>query len=616
MKYDFSGYATRNNVKCSDGRVIMRDAFKDNDHKTVPLVWQHDHMSPDNVLGHAMLENREDGVYAYGVFNNTPAGRNGKELVKNGDVRALSIYANKLKQDGANVIHGAIREVSLVLAGANPGAYIDTVMVHSDDGEDTEDAVIKFDLNANPILLHSEEKSSNAEHTDDKNEKEDDVANEKEDDVANEKEDDVANENPNSGDKTIQDVIDSMTEKQKNVLYALVGAAAGGADNNDDEDDKNMKHNAFEDEGETMAHSVDFSEILRDAKRCGSLKEAVIEHGLEDVNYEDYLEHAVGDYGIKQIDTLFPDFKSLNTPPAWVSRNMDWVAGVMNSVSHTPFSRIKSVFADITADEARARGYTKGKKKIEEVFTLLKRTTTPQTIYKKQKLERDDVIDIIDFDVVAWLKGEMRTMLDEEIARAILIGDGRTDIDDSRIFPTNIRPIWQDDTFYTIRAQVDTNGLDEVSKTEAIIKAVIRARKNYKGSGNPVFYTTEDVLTDMLLLENQIGDVKYRTKEELANRLRVSDIVTVEVMEGQTRKGDVSKGDVEASATKDLTLVGLVVNLKDYNVGADKGGAVSMFDDFDIDYNQQKYLIETRCSGALIKPYSAISVETFDSTAA
>ena len=616
MKYDFSGYATRNNVKCSDGRVIMRDAFKDNDHKTVPLVWQHDHMSPDNVLGHAMLENREDGVYAYGVFNNTPAGRNGKELVKNGDVRALSIYANKLKQDGANVIHGAIREVSLVLAGANPGAYIDTVMVHSDDGEDTEDAVIKFDLNANPILLHSEEKSSNAEHTDDKNEKEDDVANEKEDDVANEKEDDVANENPNSGDKTVQDVIDSMTEKQKNVLYALVGAAAGGADNNDDEDDKNMKHNAFEDEGETMAHSVDFSEILRDAKRCGSLKEAVIEHGLEDVNYEDYLEHAVGDYGIKQIDTLFPDFKSLNTPPAWVSRNMDWVAGVMNSVSHTPFSRIKSVFADITADEARARGYTKGKKKIEEVFTLLKRTTTPQTIYKKQKLERDDVIDIIDFDVVAWLKGEMRTMLDEEIARAILIGDGRTDIDDSRIFPTNIRPIWQDDTFYTIRAQVDTKGLDEVSKTEAIIKAVIRARKNYKGSGNPVFYTTEDVLTDMLLLENQIGDVKYRTKEELANRLRVSDIVTVEVMEGQTRKGDASKGDVEASATKDLTLVGLVVNLKDYNVGADKGGAVSMFDDFDIDYNQQKYLIETRCSGALIKPYSAISVETFDSTVA
>lgn len=608
MKYDFSGYATRNNIKCSDGRVIMRDAFKDNDHKTVPLVWQHDHMSPDNVLGHAMLENREDGVYAYGVFNNTPAGRNGKELVKNGDVRALSIYANKLKQDGANVIHGAIREVSLVLAGANPGAYIDTVMVHSDEGEDTEDAVIKFNLNANPILLHSEEESSNTEHTES-----DDVI--EHTDNKNNKEDDVANENSNSGDKTVQDVIDSMTEEQKNVLYALVGAAAGGADNNDDEDDEDMKHNAFENEDKTMAHSVDFSEILRDAKRCGSLKEAVIEHGLEDVKYEDYLEHAVGDYGIKEIGTLFPDFKSLNTPPAWVSRNMDWVAGVMNGVSHTPFSRIKSVFADITADEARARGYTKGKKKIEEVFTLLKRTTTPQTIYKKQKLDRDDINDIVDFNVVTWLKGEMRLMLDEEIARAILIGDGRTDVDDSRIFPTNIRPIWQDDTFYTIRAQVDTKGLDEVSKTEAIIKAVIRARKNYKGSGNPVFYTTEDVLTDMLLLENQIGDVKYRTKEELANRLRVSDIVTVEVMEGQTRKGDKSKGDVDSSATKDLTLVGLVVNLKDYNVGADKGGAVSMFDDFDIDYNQQKYLIETRCSGALIKPYSAISVETFDSSA-
>lgn len=606
MKYDFSGYATRNNIKCSDGRVIMRDAFKDNDHKTVPLVWQHDHMSPDNVLGHAMLENREDGVYAYGVFNNTPAGRNGKELVKNGDVRALSIYANKLKQDGANVIHGAIREVSLVLAGANPGAYIDTVMVHSDDGEDTEDAVIKFNLNANPILLHSEEESSNAEHTES-----DDVIEHTDD--KNEKEDDVANENSNSDGKSVQDVIDSMTEEQKNVLYYLVGKAADDEDSNNEDDD--MKHNAFEDEGETVTHSVDFSEILRDAKRCGSLREAVIEHGLEDTNYEDYLEHAVGDYGIKQIDTLFPDFKSVNTPPTWVSRNMDWVAGVMNGVSRTPFSRIKSVFADITADEARARGYTKGKKKIEEVFTLLKRTTTPQTIYKKQKLDRDDIIDITDFDVVAWLKGEMRVMLDEEIARAILIGDGRTDVDESRIFPTNIRPIWQDDTFYTIRAQVDTKGLDDVSKTEAIIKAVIRARKNYKGSGNPVFYTTEDVLTDMLLLENQIGDVKYRTKEELANRLRVSDIITVEVMEGQTRKGSKSKGDVDAADNKDLNLIGLVVNLKDYNVGADKGGAVSMFDDFDIDYNQQKYLIETRCSGALIKPYSAISVETFDSTA-
>ena len=342
----------------------------------------------------------------------------------------------------------------------------------------------------------------------------------------------------------------------------------------------------------------------------------MIEHGLEDVNYEDYLEHGKASYGIDQIDTLFPDFKNINSTPEWVSRNMDWVAGVMNGVSHTPFSRIKSVFANITADEARARGYTKGKKKLEEVFTLLKRTTTPQTIYKKQKLDRDDVIDITDFDVVAWLKGEMRMMLDEEIARAILIGDGRSDSSDDRIFPTNIRPIWQDDVFYTIRAQVDSKGMNEDAKTEAIIKAIIHARKNYKGSGNPVFYTTEDVLTDMLLLENQIGDVKYKTKQELANRLRVSDIATVEVMEGQTRKGDASKGDVAASATKDLNLVGLIVNLKDYNVGADKGGAVSMFDDFDIDYNQQKYLIETRCSGALIKPYAAISVETFDSSVA
>lgn len=608
MKYDFSGYATRNNVKCSDGRVIMRDAFKDNDHKNVPLVWQHDHMSPDNVLGHAMLENREDGVYAYGCFNDTPSGLNAKELVKNGDVRALSIYANKLKQNGANVIHGAIREVSLVLAGANPGAYIDTVMVHSDGDEETEDAEICFNLNTNPILYHSDEEDDKNDDVDDKA---DDVISHT--DKSDEKEKDMAN-NTGSDDKTVQDVIDSMTEEQKNVLYTLVGMAADGSF--DDEGDDDMKHNAFEDDDDYMAHSVDFSEIIRDAKRCGSLREAVIEHGLEDVNYEDYLEHGKATYGIDQIDTLFPDFKNINSTPEWFSRNMDWVASVMNGVSHTPFSRIKSVFANITADEARARGYTKGKKKLEEVFTLLKRTTTPQTIYKKQKLDRDDVIDITDFDVVAWLKGEMRMMLDEEIARAILIGDGRSDSSDDRIFPTNIRPIWQDDTFYTIRAQVDTKGMTtEEAKTEAVIKAIIRARKNYKGSGNPVFYTTEDVLTDMLLLENQIGDVKYKTKQELANRLRVSDIVTVEVMEGQTRKGNTSNGDVTASANKDLNLVGLIVNLKDYNVGADQGGAVSMFDDFDIDYNQQKYLIETRCSGALIKPYAAISVETFDSSA-
>lgn len=608
MKYDFSGYATRNNIKCSDGRVIMRDAFKDNDHKKVPLVWQHDHMSPDNVLGHAMLENREDGVYAYGCFNDTPSGLNAKELVKNGDVRALSIYANKLKQDGANVIHGAIREVSLVLAGANPGAYIDTVMVHSDGDEETEDAEICFNLNSNPVIYHSDEVDDKKDNVDDES---DGVISHT--DKSNEKEKDMAN-NTGSDDKTVQDVIDSMTDEQKNVLYTLVGMAADGSLDNEGDDD--MKHNAFEDEDDYMAHSIDYDELLRDAKRSGSLRDAVIQHGLEDVSYADYLEHGTATYGIDQIDTLFPDFKSLNTPPAFVSRNMDWVKDVMNSVSHTPFSRIKSMFANITADEARARGYTKGKKKLEEVFTLLKRTTTPQTIYKKQKFDRDDVIDITDFDVVAWVKGEMRMMLDEEIARAILIGDGRSDSSDDRIFPTNIRPVWQDDTFYTIRAQVDTKGMTtEEDKTEAVIKAIIRARKNYKGSGNPVFYTTEDVLTDMLLLENKIGDVKYKTKQELANRLRVSDIVTVEVMEGQTRKGDASKGDATDSATKDLNLVGLIVNLKDYNVGADKGGAVAMFDDFDIDYNQQKYLIETRCSGALIKPYAAISVETFDSTA-
>ena len=460
MKYDFSGYATRNNIKCSDGRVIMRDAFKDNDHKKVPLVWQHDHMSPDNVLGHAMLENREDGVYAYGCFNDTPSGLNAKELVKNGDVRALSIYANKLKQDGANVIHGAIREVSLVLAGANPGAYIDTVMVHSDGDEETEDAEICFNLNSNPVIYHSDEVDDKKDNVDDES---DGVISHT--DKSDEKEKDMAN-NTGSDDKTVQDVIDSMTDEQKNVLYTLVGMAADGS--LDDEGDDDMKHNAFEDEDDYMAHSIDFDEILRDAKRCGSLRDAVIQHDLEDVSYADYLEHGNATYGIDHIDTLFPDFKSLNNPPALVSRNMDWVKVVMNSVSHTPFSRIKSVFANITADEARARGYTKGKKKLEEVFTLLKRTTTPQTIYKKQKFDRDDVIDITEFDVVAWVKGEMRLMLDEEIARAILIGDGRSDSSDDRIFPTNIRPVWQDDTFYTIRAQVDTKGMaTEEAKTEA-----------------------------------------------------------------------------------------------------------------------------------------------------
>ena len=410
--------------------------------------------------------------------------------------------------------------------------------------------------------------------------------------------------------KTVQDVIDTMNEEQKNVLYALVGMAAEGGEGSPEGED--MKHNVFADDTEdnTLQHSELFGEVLRDAKRFGSLKESALQHDAIKVA-DEMLAH--GDYGITDIENLFPDYKSLNTPPEFVSRNMDWVNVVMNGVSHTPFSRIKSVFANITEDEARAKGYIKGKLKKEEVFPLLKRTTDPQTVYKKQKLDRDDVIDITDFDVVVWLKGEMRLMLDEEIARAILIGDGRTAGDDEKISEDHIRPVWKDDPFYTIRTQI---GLDssttEDDKYKALIRAAIKARKNYKGSGNPVLFTTEDNLTGMLLLTDTTGRDLYESTEQLAKKLRVSRIVTVEVMESQERTADTKDTAANSALTgKKLTLEGLILNLKDYNVGADKGGAVSMFDDFDIDYNQMKYLIETRCSGALIKPYSAIALETY-----
>ena len=577
MEYDFSGYATRNDIKCSDGRIIRQDAFKECDHKKVPLVWQHDHMTPDNVLGHAMLENREDGVYAYGIFNNTPSGQNAKECVINGDVNALSIYANKLRQNGSNVIHGAIREVSLVLAGANPGAYIDTVLVH--DYDDEEEAEICFN---EPIsLAHAEDET---------------------------KDETVAE---NNNDETVQDVIDSMNEKQKNVLYALIGMAAEGTDDNNVEGDENMKHNVFETDTDdnTLAHAEAFDEILRDAKRYGSLKESAIQHGYEDLDTSDILVHADANYGIKDINYLFPDYRNLTNTPQFVSREMGWVENVMRNVSHTPFSRIKTVFANITEDEARAKGYIKGKQKKEEVFPLLKRTTDPQTVYKKQKLDRDDVIDIVDFDVVVWLKGEMRLMLDEEIARAIMVGDGRTAGEEDKISEDHIRPIWGDDPFYTIRAQVELDSsVSEDDKYKALIRAAIKARKNYKGSGNPTLYTTEDNLTGMLLLTDTTGRDLYDSDAQLAKKLRVKEIITVPVMENLTRTADSKDGSLTG---KTMTFEGLIVNLSDYNVGADKGGAVSMFDDFDIDYNQQKYLIETRCSGALIKPYAAIALETY-----
>lgn len=556
--YDFSGWATRNNLKCSDGRTIMKDAFKHNDGQTVPLVWNHQHNDPLNVLGHALLENRDEGVYAYCKFNETESGKNAKLLVEHGDVSALSIYANRLKQQGSNVMHGDIREVSLVLAGANPGAFIDSVMSH---GEESDDEAIIY-TGEDISLFHADENK---------------------DKPVDEKSED---------DETIADVFNTLTEKQKTVVYAMIGQALeekGSEDNNNNDEskggNKTMKHNVFDKEdnkNDVLSHS-DLEAIFADAKRYGSLKDSVLAHGIE------------------QIDYLFPDAKNVTDTPQFIQRDMGWVKNVMNSVHHTPFSRIKSVLADITEDDARAKGYIKGNQKKDEVFTLLKRTTTPTTIYKKQKLDRDDVVDITDFDVVAWLKYEMRTMLDEEIARAILVSDGRLSSSDDKINEQNIRPIWKDDDLYTIKAPVEVaSNATSDQKAKAFIRAAIKARKNYKGSGEPTLYTTEDVLTDCLLMEDTTGRVIYDSVAKLATALRVKEIVTVPVMENQTRTD---------SENNTLSLMGLIVNLADYNVGADKGGAVNMFDDFDIDYNAQKYLIETRCSGALIKPYSAIALE-------
>ena len=563
-KYDFSGWVTKNNLKCSDGRTIMKDAFKHNDGKKVPLVWNHQHNDPNEVLGYVLLHNQDEGVYGYGTFNDTESGQTAKLLVQHGDVNALSIYANQLKQSMSNVTHGNIREVSLVLAGANPGAYIDSIIMH---GEESEDEAIIYS-GENIELCHADYDNQNNEE---KSKKE---------------------KNDMDNEKTVADVFNTLTEEQKTVVYALIGQALEDDEKYDEEDDeggnKEMKHNVFDNENEnqenTLTHDA-MNTIIADGKRYGSLKESFLAHAQE--------------YGIENIDWLFPEAKTLNNPPEFIKRDTGWVSGVMSAVSHTPFSRIKSAFADITEDEARAKGYMKGKLKKEEVFSLLKRTTTPTTIYKKQKLDRDDVIDITDFDVVSWLKAEMRMMLDEEIARAILVGDGRLASSDDKINESNIRPIWKDEELYTIRTYV-TKGTTNDETIKAFIRAAIKARKDYKGSGNPVLYTTEDVLTDCLLLEDSMGRPLYESEEKLRTTLRVSKIVTVPVMENLKRT-DTTNGEVE--------LMGIIVNLKDYNVGADKGGAINMFDDFDIDYNQQKYLIETRCSGALIRPYSAIAIE-------
>ena len=609
-KYDFCGWATKNDIRCSDGRVIKHGAFKMNDGMIVPLVWNHKHDDPFNVLGHALLENRNEGVYAYCTFNETEQGVNAKSLVKHGDVCALSIYANQLKQNGSDVIHGNIREVSLVLAGANPGATIESVIVHSDEDSDEAMYVICED-GLKDFLEHSDEENYEENYEDD-NETET-----TEEETSMKKENEEVIEHADEKEKTVQDVIDSMNEEQKKVLYALVGAALSGDENDskeDNEEDADVKHNVFDNEVEeknTLSHA-DMQEIMKNAKRSGSLKAAVEDFGIEKL---EALQHdgETPKYGVENpygimgkaadvnslgIDALFPDARNYYNTPQWISRNMDWVSKFLNAASHSPFARVKTMFADITEDEARARGYIKGTLKKEEVFSLLKRVTEPQTIYKKQKLDRDDVIDIVDFDVVAWIKAEMRVMLNEEIARAALIGDGRVSGADGKIEETHIRPIWTDTDFFTIKAAVTPDNDADV-QAKNFIRAAVKARKNYKGSGNPVLFTTEDMLTDMLLMEDSIGHRLYDTQEKLATALRVSNIVTVELMENQTR----------TVSNKTHTLVGIIVNPRDYNFGADKGGSVSLFDDFDIDYNQMKYLIETRCSGALVRPYSAIALE-------
>lgn len=575
--YDFSGWATRNDLKCADGRTIRRDAFKHNDGDVVPLVWNHQHDDPFNCLGQATLENKPEGVYAYCSFNSSESGKQARELVMHGDVKALSIYANHLSQNKrtGDVFHGDIKEVSLVLAGANPGALIEDIIQHSDGDDGDEQAIIyaggAFDLE----IRHSDIPKEEPMNPDEK----------------------LIHADPepaedNDTEETIGDILSTLNEKQMNAVYAIVGQALedGGAtdEENDEEGETEVKHNIFDndpaDQSNVLQHA-DMEAILADGKRYGSLRESALAHGIDG------------------IDTLFPKPKNLNTPPDWITRKMDWVSKVMSGVHHTPFSRIKSMYADLTADEARAKGYIKGKLKKEQVFTLLKRTTTPTTIYKKQKLDRDDVIDITDFDVVAWLKTEMRFMLDEEIARAILVGDGRDGSSDDKINEMNIRPIWTDSDLYTIKATVTKKtGATEDDMAKAFIRTAIKSRKDYRGSGEPVLFTTEDMITNCLLLEDTTGRVIYDSIDKLRTVLRVREIITVPVMEGLTR--------TDTDDSKIHSLMGIIVNLNDYNVGADKGGAVNMFDDFDIDYNAQKYLIETRCSGAMIKPYAAIAIES------
>ena len=660
MKYDFSGWASKNDILCTDGTIIRKDAFKNQNGTIVPLVYNHNHDDIEEVLGHALLENRPEGVYAYCSLNDTHNASLAKNQVEHGDIVSLSIFANNLKRQGSNIIHGVIREISLVLAGADPKACIDNVVSHNAD--DGESAVIYYDEelflehgdksmscgdtkkkkpidHADPDLMDEEEDMDDSEDSSEDENVQDvmDTLSSKQRKVVNfllaqakkgntkpavaiehagetppAKKDGENASASADGEETVQEVLDTLSDKQKNVVgfiinEAVKAAKSGSSTGNTKENPEGgqtMKHNVFDtetaDDQNVISHD-DMKVILEGAKRTGSLKSSI-----EDELDGGVLAHAVTDasgktvtYGAANIDYLFPEAKNITDTPEFIKRETEWVQTVMSSVHRTPFSRVKSTAANITMDEARAKGYAKGKLKKEEIFSLLKRTTDPQTIYKKQKMDREDISDIIDFDVVAWIKAEMRIMLDEELARAILIGDGRLSSDDDKISEDHIRPVATDAELYTIKAPIKVaTTATNAQIAKEFIDTAVRSRKNYKGSGTPTLFTTEDFLTEMLLLEDTIGHKLYKSAEDLATAMRVSKIVTVEVMEDD---------QITVSGTA-YQLAGVIVNLMDYNVGADKGGAVSLFEDFDIDYNQEKYLIETRCSGALIKPYAAISL--------
>lgn len=642
--YDFAGWATRNDIRCSDGRTIRHGAFSGDDGKRVPLVWMHNHKDSGQVLGHADLEERDEGIYAYCSLNGTTQGQNAKEYVEHGDIVALSIYANELKQKGGDVLHGAIKEVSLVLAGANRGAIIDSVLSHGEISE--EEAEISF-VGYGDIIIHKDDDEDEEEENENENDEEGEEPEEDESDDEDEEEDEKekpvkhADEGDDDG-ETVADIMATLSEKQKKAVAIIIHQLTSGkGDKNlshaDDQNEQSeegetvedvyntlnekqkkvvafivekateqkeggseMKHNVFAD-GETVQENIishdDFMKLMKVGKQMGSIKEAY-RAGVE----EGVLAHADGDYGVRNLEYLFPEAKTINTTPEFIKRETDWVDKVLGATHHTPFSRVKSIFADITEDDARARGYIKGKLKKEEVFGLLKRTTEPQTIYKKQKLDKDDIDDITDMNIVAWIKAEMQLMLKEELARAILIGDGRPASSDDKIRETNIRPVYNDADLFTVKVPVvvPNNATDDVV-SKAIIRAMVKSRKQYKGSGNPTFFTTEDVLTDALLLEDGIGHVLYDSEAKVATAMRVSSIVPVEVMEGKTIEID------ENGTKKTYPLIGTYVNLKDYNVGTNGGAKTDFFDDFDIDFNQYKYLYETRMSGALIKPFSAVS---------